>query len=79
MINFSLLSAFNTVPGVFEWPKITKKYIITYSDALVYITAKILMQTFDYTKIVVDKTRTLQSVCVCVCVYVCMCVSGAGE
>ena len=40
------------MPRIFERPKTTKRYIITYRDALIYIMAKILMQAFDYTKVV---------------------------
>ena len=39
--------------------KTTNKYITTYRDAPVYIMAEILMQTFDYTKVVGGQKRTL--------------------
>ena len=51
--------AFKFLPRIFEWPKTTNKYIITYKGALIYIMAKILMQTFDYTKVVSGKKHTL--------------------
>ena len=41
--------------------KTTNKYLITYRDALVYIMAKILMRTFDCTKIADGPKCTLFS------------------
>ena len=45
IIKNSPFLAFKFVPRIFKWPKTTNKYITTYRDALV-------MQTFDYTKVV---------------------------
>ena len=50
IIKSSPFAAFKFVLRIFEWPKTRNKYIISSRDALVYIMAKILMQTFDYTK-----------------------------
>ena len=50
-------SAFKFVPRIFEWPTTTNKYIITNTNALVYIMAK--MQTFNYIKVVGGQKPTL--------------------
>ena len=47
------------MPRIFQWPKTTNKYLLTQRDALVYIMAKIFMQTFAYKTIVAGQKRTL--------------------
>ena len=65
LLNLLIKSSFSAFNLCFEILNVLKlnKYIITYRDALVYIMAKTLMQTFDYTKVVAGQTLKLYECC----------------